>query len=466
MTKAVVPSGRLRFGRLIPLAILSITSSAYANPDAPLPPSYSLGGNIYAASPATLDPYTPRDAFQEPKGSLSLRQALAVSLLQNPGLEAFAWASRAQEAEALQAGLLPNPTISVEAENFAGSGPLRDYDGAETTVMLGQLVELGRKRSKRRQVAELERDLADWDYETRRLEVLTAVTQEFVNVLEAQRRLALADELRRLARESLNAVSKRVKAGAASSVEETRAGVNYSSAEVALRRAEAGLEAARARLASQWGSRLAAFDTAVGELDSIYRPPSIESIQDLVQTNPDIARWTSELNHREAVVSLEDSQRVPDFTLGGGFRRFEGGNDSAVVLGITVPFPLFDRNQGARQAAHMRRRQAQSEKYAAATRVARDLEVSFQVLRASYDAVVALRDKVLPQAESAYSGVQTGYLQGLFRYVDVLDAQRTLFELRDRELTELSQFHRTAAEVERLTGTPLRAQSLDTDERN
>lgn len=454
MTETIFLSRRPRLEQILPLAVLLISSSAYATPPS-LPPSYSLGADLDAVSPATVDSVAKRGSLEQPTGPLTLRKALALALLQNPDLAVFAWASRAREADALQAGLLPNPELSVEAENFAGSGPLNDYDRAETTVMLGQLVELGGKRTKRRRVAELKRDLADWDYEIRRLDVLTAVTQEFVNVLEAQRRLALSEELRSLASDSRDAVAKRVLAGAASSVEETRAEVNFSSAEVAQRRAEAALETARARIASQWGSQSATFGDAVGDLASIYSPPNAEQIQSLIQNNPDIARWASELAHRKAVVKLEDARRIPNFTVGGGVRRFEEGNDSALVLGVTVPFPIFDRNQGARQAARMRRSQVRSQEQAATTRAAADLEVASQVLRASHDAVAALREKVLPQAASAYSGVQTGYLQGLFRYVDVLDAQRTLFELRANELTQLGQFHRAAAEVERLTGTPL-----------
>jgi cobalt-zinc-cadmium efflux system outer membrane protein len=46
-------------------------------------------------------------------------------------------------------------------------------------------------------------------------------------------------------------------------------------------------------------------------------------------------------------------------------------------------------------------------------------------------------------------------LRGLFRYQDVLDAQRSLFELRSRELDVLRVYHSAVSEVERLTGTPI-----------
>jgi len=462
------PTSR-RTGRFALFAsALALFGCVQPAPSGTRPASRVLGESypIFSATDSATDGApvaSERLRLQEPEDALSLRQALALSLLQNPDLAAFSWESRAREADALQAGVLPNPELSIEAEDFAGNGAFDGYDNAQTTVMLGQLVELGGKRTKRRRVAELERDLADWDYEIRRLDVLTSVTQQFVNVLEAQNRLRLAAELRDLADESLDAVSKRVRAGAASSVEETRASVNSSSAAVAQRRAIAALGAARARLASLWGAHSAGFGSALGELDTVYSPPEFAAIQRLLVNNPDVARWASELAHRKAVVDLQDARRIPNITVGGGVRRFETSNDSALVLGVTVPFPVFDRNQGAREAARSRRSKARSEEQAAVASAARDLEVAYQTLSASYDAVVALRGDVLPQAERAYAGVRTGYLTGLFRYVDVLDAQRTLFELRDQELSELARYHRAAADVERLTGTPLRTTSRGAD---
>ena len=459
MTETAFEFRRTRRSTTIALALLLMATNARAEPtasrDLTRPILTNSDAAQYSESNGTMD----RQAFREPRGALPLREALALALVQNPGLAAFSWETRARESEALQAGLFPNPQISVEAENFAGNGSFNGYDSAETTVMLGQLVELGGKRPKRRQVAELERDLADWDFEVARLNVLTAVTQNFVTVLEAQRRLELADDLRKLALESLEAVSKRVEAGAASAVEQMRADVILSSSEVAKRRAEAALEAARASLAALWGSPSATFDIAVGDLDTIDALPPIEPTESLIARNPDIARWASERAHRDAVVTLESARGIPNVTVQGGVRQFESGSDTALVLGFSVPFPVFDRNQGARQAARSRQSKARSQQHAATTRVLRDLEVSIQALRASYDTVIALRTRVLPQAEKAYSGVRTGYLRGLFRYVDVLDAQRTLFELRNNELSELGQFHRAIADVERLSGTPIRNES-------
>jgi cobalt-zinc-cadmium efflux system outer membrane protein len=158
----------------------------------------------------------------EPNGVITLRQALGLALMHNPELGAFSWEVRAAEARTLQASLLPNPEIEVEVEEVGGSGGRSGFDGAETTIQLGQLIELAGKPAKRKRVASLESELAAWDYEAMRLDVLTGVAFAFVQVLGMQERLALTEELVQLSEGVLGAVSQRVEAGKDSPVEKTR----------------------------------------------------------------------------------------------------------------------------------------------------------------------------------------------------------------------------------------------------
>ena len=96
---------------------------------------------------------------KEPTGVVTLKQALSRALMHNPELKAFSLEVRALEARALQAGLFPNPEIDIEGENFGGTGEFQDTNVMETTIQLSQLIELGGKRSKRKQLAILEQEL-------------------------------------------------------------------------------------------------------------------------------------------------------------------------------------------------------------------------------------------------------------------------------------------------------------------
>jgi cobalt-zinc-cadmium efflux system outer membrane protein len=377
--------------------------------------------------------------------------------MHNPELAAFTWEVRAMEARTLQAGLAPNPEIGVEFEDFAGSGDLQGIDGAEVTVALSQVIELAGKRQKRTRVAALERDLTAWDYEATRLDVLTRVTQAFVAVLSAQERLAVDTELARLAEQVLQGAEARVKAGKVPPIEATRTRVALSTSRMALGRTQRALTAAKARLVATWGGTHPAFEKAVGDLESLQAIPSAEALAERIEQNPDIARWATVMAQRQAAITLEEAKRIPDPTLGGGFRYFNETQDQAFLFLVSTPLPIFDRNQGNLLEARYQSAKADEERRMAAIGVRTALAESYAELAAAFAESRALRDEILPGAERAFETASTGYRQGKFQFLDVLDAQRTLVEVRGQYIEVLASYHQAVAALERLIGEPLNA---------
>ena len=108
------------------------------------------------------------------------------------------------------------------------------------------------------------------------------------------------------------------------------------------------------------------------------------------------------------------------------------------------------------QLAHLLRlARAQAERRLADVSVRTALTASYQELSIANGEIEALRDRIIPRAERVFQETRRGYATGLFRYVEVLDAQRTLFDARRELLEALAAFHFSATDLERLTGTPL-----------
>jgi cobalt-zinc-cadmium efflux system outer membrane protein len=447
----------LRRGLALALAT-SLLAACASPPEAEQPDRRPLGADLPAYTAPRMFPAaapSPASSAEEPQGAIDLPEALAAALLRSPDLAAFSWEVRSREALALQAGLLPNPELGVEIENFAGSGETSGFDQSESTFLLAQLIETAGKRSKRREAASLDADVAAWGYEAARLDVLASVERAFFDVLAAQEQVALSQELVHIAESSVNAVARLVSAGATPRAERTRAAVEAAAARVDLATARRVLQGARAALAATWGSLSATFARAQGDLGAVSAPPGRDTVRSWLARNPELLRWDREIARREAVVALEDARRIPDVVVGAGPRRLEESNDTVLVAELSVPLPLFDRNQGARVAARSDLHKAEHEKRAVRARLAAELESVYQELAARFDEITRLREEILPGAAEAFEQVRRGYAQGLFRNVDVLDAQRRLFELRLRELEALRAYHQAKAEVERLTGTPL-----------
>ena len=427
---------------------------ACSTPFTPLPTPRPLGRDLPRAGLKQGTESKRVQPFREPRGELTLVDALAAALQNSPRLEAFDWQVRADEARALQAGLFPNPVLSIEGENFAGGGEFDRYDAAETTVSLGQLVLLGGKRVKRHRVAMLSRELSGWDYEAARLDVFTETTQRFVAALAARERLALTVEILRISRESLDATKARVRAGAASSVEEARSSVAVATLDVARKRREVEFDAAKKSLATSWAGDVQ-FDALTGDLATLRTLPPLERIRSELANNPDLARWSSEIARREAQVELARAGAIPDVTAGLGVRHFNDSDDAALVFGVEVPIPVFDRNQGARAAALASVNRTRALARDARLVLFRALVSAHANALAAEQNAKALEATVLPQADAAYRRTRDAYRKGLFRLVDVLDSQRTLFDARAEYVNALAQFHTAAAEIERLAGSSL-----------
>lgn len=459
----------------------------------------------------------PAEQLGDGVGPMNLANAVALALERNPSLAAFPWDIRAAEARALQASLRPNPELSLNIENVRwDSGPQTVSDGvsvgaalappalgtnpsigheraseqgshsgfrqAQFTIGLSQLIELGAKRMKRIRLAEKEIELAQWDYEAARADVLAGTAKAFVEALAAQERLELETDLTSLAEEVARTIGLRVKAGEASPLESSRAEVALASTRVDQERAVRELEAVRIRLAAMWGSTRPEFERVVGKLDEVNSIPPLEELTSSTTNNPDLARWASEIALREAAIRLQRANRVPDPTLSIGFRStglassisignslntdgtigfsrttsgFDVSRDNSVVLGLSVPIPVFNRNQGGiKEAEHLASKAAEQQR-AANVNVQATLSETYQILSAAHIEITALKSEILPRATGTFDKINRAYREGKFSYLDVLDAQRTLFAVRTQYLAALTTYHTKLAEIERLTGQSL-----------
>jgi cobalt-zinc-cadmium efflux system outer membrane protein len=437
--------------RILLLAVLVVSAGCRVADE----PADGTHSDLVHRKPAASPVARPDDgATAEPAGVITLRDALALAVSRSPELRVYPYELRAADARAMQRGLRPNPELGVEIEEFAGSGDRSGFDGAETTVRIDQPIELGGKRVKRVRVAQFDKELTEWDYKAARLDVVREATQSFVAVQAAQDRVALARKGVELSEQAHAAVARRVQAGQDSPVDELRAGVALSTSRIELLKAEKTLAAARHALAAVWGGRAAAFDGVAGDLYEVSRPAVPEDRVAAIAANPDVARWESQEQRQRAVLQLEKANATPDVTVGGGVQRFEETDDSALVLGLSVPIPLFDRNQGGIREAVAELGKSRRQYEAVQVRTLAALSEAARALAAAYDEVTILRDDVLPKAQQAFESARQGYEQGKFDYLTILDAQRTLFGTQAQYLDSVEAYHKARADVQRLIGEP------------
>lgn len=391
---------------------------------------------------------------QEPSGSLSLIQALTLALLRSPELAYYSIEIRAKEAESLQASLYPNPEIGVEFEDF-GKRKEPFFDSTETTLQISQLIPLSSRLQDHTRFLSLERDLAAWDYETKRLEVFNQTTQAFIQVLEAQENLQLAKDTQELSQQISKIVSERVKAGIVAPLEGYRTQIPASKSELEFLKAQQNLHSAKKKLSLLWGNAQPTFQQANGNYYHVLPFPPEEEIQNKLFQNPQIARFLIEKEKQHARLQWEESKQVPDITVDAGIRHLNGEDTTAFLFGVSLPIPLFDRNQGAITEAKHRITQTELSEEIVKRRLQTKLSESYQHLSNAFKETVLLKEKMIPNAKSVFNSATAGYQQGKFSYLEVLDAEQLLFELRAQYIKALSQYHQTLAEVELLISQKL-----------
>lgn len=383
---------------------------------------------------------------------LSLSKALAMAVAGSPALEEFSWDMRASEARVLQAGLVPNPSFSFELEDFAGSGEFAATDQAQSTYMLSQLIELGGKRSARTEVASLDRRSKKLRYERKRMEVLGDVANKFHHVAADQERLKLAQEEAKLAAATLQNIRVRVNAGKSSRVEENKARVLQAQLKIKEEHTEHELASAKLRLASTWGARKVLFKEVENALFTRRPIPSFESLSARLAESPVIQQTILKKRAREAEIELARAGRVPDVTVGVGFRHFKSPDDNAAVLQLSVPLPLFDRNQYRVSEARSLYGKADAVKRTAEVDAHQSLFELYQELtHAALEMELGHRE-IIPEATEALNEANEGFQRGSFSYLELSDARRIFFEAKLNSIDAALEFHMLVAEVETLLG--------------
>lgn len=381
----------------------------------------------------------------EPMAPLSLAAALELALDANPGLSVANQELNALAATIVQAGARPNPELAALMEDTRSST-------RSTTVQLNQPIELGGKRAARIEAAEQGRNAATAELQTKRAEVRAAVMSAFFEVLVAQERTRLSQAAVELAQRATTAAQRRVKSGKVSPVEETKARVAEANVRMESTLAESELTSARRRLASTWGDLSPRFERAEGDVESIPPLPTLDDLQARLANAPSLQHARIEVDHRKALAEIERSRGVPDLTVSLGARRNEELGLNQAILGFSIPLPVFDRNQGNLQEALSRTDKARDQLSFTEHQLASELAISHERLQLARQEIDVLRRDILPGAQSAYDASTRGFELGKFGFLDVLDAQRTLFQAKSQYLRALAEAHRSTAEIERILG--------------
>jgi cobalt-zinc-cadmium efflux system outer membrane protein len=382
---------------------------------------------------------------------LMLSDAVAKTLAQSKELEAYAWEQRVEDGKILQAGLLPNPQLSIAPENVVGSEFFRKQ--IQNTVEISQLIELGEKRSNRVKVAEYGKEKSLTDYEIKRNEVLAELNIRFVHVLSDQLMVELMRRSSQLAARTLDVVRSRIKAGGGAGYEEPRTRVLVAKAQIAEEHTEHELLSSSKLLASSWNAEELG-QSVVGDLLAADNLFTLQELYDKLNSSPAVLQGRVEERLRQAILSLEEAKKVPDVTFGIGWRYGRSLDEQAAVANLTIPLQIFDSNQGNIAEAKALSLKKKIENEALPVRLKAAVFELYQEIKHAKTELDLMKKEIIPQSERSLTLVQEGYKIGRHTFLELSESQSAVIENHAAQIKAALTFHKLSIELNQLLGGP------------
>ena len=399
----------------------------------------------------------PMPSFAQAKEQMStfdLDRIIDLALERNPAILGAQSAIEQNEGRQVQAGAYPNPTVGFQTADATIRDPSNGIRIIERGVTVHQTVEWPGMRAARQDAAAAGLAGATIGLDEAKLNLIAEVKQAFYELLLAERTVDLLQQNLEIVQEVARIVRARVRSGEGPQFEAVKADVEVLKAKQEMTKAKNSVRVKLVGLDTLTAGALGPRYKVEGDFRSLRDrlDPEQMAARDLSQ-HPILKRQGKLVEQAELTVDKERQGRVPNVTLFGGYAR-EVGRE-AVVAGVSLPTPLWYRQQGHIATALGTQRKEEAELIRAKNDLARAINQHAREAETAQEQILVYEEGLLKQAQEALRIAQLSFRQGASSLLDVLDAQRV-----QRQITvdyNLARFELSQAltRFERAVGGPL-----------
>ena len=383
------------------------------------------------------------NAFIVNAETLNFEQIKQKALNNNPGLSAGNSAIKAAEAEIRQAGAIPNPELEIGSENFGDN---------EIEVVLTQPLEIWGKRKARIQLAGKALRAAELENDATRLGLEAEIVRRCVPILGVQKKLAILDSLASVMGESLTDIKRRIQAGAAMEADALRTEMELDELFMEKAGLNRQLNRQKKRLAALWGNTDDADIQLACTLNTSVSLPPQPEIQKKIHEHPKMKLLKLSQETAAAEIQLLKAEAFPELTISGGYLRNNEDHEDAVIAGLSISLPLFNRNKGSILSKSHEVRAAGKEFRALFVEHTTEAGTILSEIENTLEAFFVLTEKLQPKAKSVYALLERYYKHGNISIIEVLESRQNLLEINLRSIDLITEKALLAADLMELTG--------------
>jgi len=377
---------------------------------------------------------------------LALRQVVEYTLKNNGELSSFREEKGIHEAGKARAGLLPNPTLELEAGTGALTG---SSDDNSLSLGVSQEFPLGGKRGKKLAIAERELEIYRWQLADRERVLREDVKTAFYDVVLANKRIDLADRAIELNRQLLDVARERLAAGDIPELEMNLVKVELARSEGAKIDVARALNLSRSRLLTLMGLPDGEPPAIAGNLETeAAMTMSLLDLKQLARSQrPDVKALEAEKGRGDADIILARAEGVPNLTAGLFYTHDrttdatgtgeENVRDNLLGIRLSMPIPVFDRNQAGVQEARAKKSSSESRLLASSRNIETEVETAYASYQNSEKVLSLYKRDIIPQLEENLKLTQEAYRLGEVGILAVIQEQKNFFDVTDGYLTAL-----------------------------
>lgn len=376
---------------------------------------------------------------------LSLHQAIQLAQ-DSPAARIGESEVAAMQGVVKQAGLTPNPRLFLQSEDLRPWA--KDYTFSENTedyAYVSQTLETDGKRSNRLHLAEARLNQTEAQRTLQLQQLDGRVAAGYWNAASTARISELMQQDLGALDNLIRYQQERVNAGAMRGVDLVRMQMERDRLSMAMETARREAQTARVDLSRRIGRQLPDNVELSDSLESVDQVPK-QALEEVLALRADVAIAHQAVAAAEADLKLQKSMGVPDVDVVGGMKR--NLNDNTLYLGVQVPLPLWNKNQGETQRAKANLQTTQEQLEQVVFAVKQDVASA----TATYDQELTTIETTLPEARERarqnLSIMRDAYVSGGVDLLHYLDAERAEIEVEAAAFRALAEFHLAAVQLE------------------